>query len=213
MIFPPPRAFPSGTISPVPDHLLLMAVTWRPAYHHDLQTGTNVMLTKTSSFSPFCHRFPSPDLMAATTNSSPHDLGLLLQTCPSNFTAFEQNVLLPFPCSCWWAIHDPGRPDERRGWQANVRSRLSVRARLTSPATNAMAASILDRPSPELGMSKVMTPQMHERGYKKGFAAAVRRGRADGADHSSVHADDHLRVLPTIPSRAVRGGMFRPDHA
>ena len=117
-------------------------------------------------------------LMAGTivfiTNN---DLGLLLQTLPLKFYgSIEQNGLLAIPLFMLVGeVMNRGGLTERLISAANVlvggfRGGLAY----VNLLTNAMAASILGSAIAQISvMSKVMTPQMHARGYKKGFAAAV----------------------------------------
>ena len=106
-----------------------------------------------------------------------NDLGLLLETLPIKFYgSIEQNGLLAIPLFMLVGeVMNRGGLTERLVSAANVlvggfRGGLAY----VNLLTNAMAASILGSAIAQISvMSKVMTPQMHERGYKKGFAAAV----------------------------------------
>ena len=106
-----------------------------------------------------------------------HDLHLLLETLPMKFYgSIEQNGLLAIPLFMLVGeVMNRGGLTERLLSAANVlvggfRGGLAY----VNLLTNAMAASILGSAIAQISvMSKVMTPQMHERGYKKGFAAAV----------------------------------------
>ena len=117
-------------------------------------------------------------LMAGTIVFITHnDLGLLLETLPIKFYgSIEQNGLLAIPLFMLVGeVMNRGGLTERLIDAANVlvggfRGGLAY----VNLLTNAMAASILGSAIAQISvMSKVMTPQMHERGYKKGFAAAV----------------------------------------
>ena len=106
-----------------------------------------------------------------------NDLGLLLETLPMKFYgSIEKNGLLAIPLFMLVGeVMNRGGLTERLISAANVlvggfRGGLAY----VNLLTNAMAASILGSAVAQISvMSKVMTPQMHERGYKKGFAAAV----------------------------------------
>ena len=106
-----------------------------------------------------------------------NDLYALLNTLPMNFYgALEKNGLLAIPMFML-----VGEVMNRAGLTQRLISAANVlvggfRGGLAyvNLLTNAMAAAILGSAIAQIAvMSKVMIPQMHERGYNKGFAAAI----------------------------------------
>ena len=117
-------------------------------------------------------------LMASTiTFIMSADLQLLLQTLPINFYgSLEKNGLLAIPLFMLVGeVMNRGGLTERLIAAADVvvggfRGGLAY----VNLLTNALASSILGSAIAQISvMGKVMIPQMHERGYDKGFAAAV----------------------------------------
>ena len=105
------------------------------------------------------------------------DLQVLLDTVPIQFYgALEKNGLLAIPLFMLVGeVMNRGGLTQRLMSAANVlvggfRGGLAY----VNLLTNAMAASILGSAVAQISvMSKVMIPQMHARGYNKGFAAAI----------------------------------------
>lgn len=106
-----------------------------------------------------------------------NDLHVLLSTLPVKFYgSLEKNGLLAIPLFMLVGeVMNRGGLTQRLVSAANVlvggfRGGLAY----VNLLTNGMAASILGSAIAQISvMGKVMIPQMHERGYKKGFAAAV----------------------------------------
>jgi len=105
------------------------------------------------------------------------DLHVLFETLPINFYgSLEKNGLLAIPLFMLVGeVMNRGGLTQRLISSANVlvggfRGGLAY----VNLLANAMAASILGSAIAQISvMSKVMIPQMHERGYNKGFAASV----------------------------------------
>ncbi|MFZ3047336.1 MAG: TRAP transporter large permease [Desulfatirhabdiaceae bacterium] len=106
-----------------------------------------------------------------------NNLQALLNTLPMNFYgALEKNGLLAIPLFML-----VGEVMNRAGLTQRLISAANVlvggfRGGLAyvNLLTNAMAAAILGSAVAQIAvMSKVMIPQMHQRGYNKGFAAAI----------------------------------------
>ncbi|MCF8106700.1 MAG: TRAP transporter large permease [Desulfohalobiaceae bacterium] len=105
------------------------------------------------------------------------DLQVLLSTLPIKlYGAIEQNGLLAIPLFMLLGeVMNRGGLTKRLVSAANVlvggfRGGLAY----VNLLTNAMAASILGSAIAQISvMGKIMIPQMHQRGYSKGFSAAV----------------------------------------
>ena len=105
------------------------------------------------------------------------DLGVLLQTLPIKFYgSLEKNGLLAIPLFMLVGeVMNRGGLTDRLIAAADVvvggfRGGLAY----VNLLTNAMASSILGSAIAQISvMGKVMIPQMHDRGYSKGFAASV----------------------------------------
>lgn len=106
-----------------------------------------------------------------------YELQVLLGTMPIKFYgSIEKNGLLAIPLFMLVGeVMNRGGLTKRLMAAANIlvggfRGGLAY----VNLLTNAMAASILGSAVAQISvMSKVMIPQMHDRGYKKGFSAAV----------------------------------------
>ena len=137
------------------------------------------MLTLTTFFGLLFLGFPvALTLMAGTiVFITGNDLSVLLETLPIKFYgSLEKNGLLAIPLFMLVGeVMNRGGLTQRLISAANVlvggfRGGLAY----VNLLTNAMAASILGSAIAQISvMGKVMIPQMHKRGYSKGFAAAV----------------------------------------
>lgn len=106
-----------------------------------------------------------------------YDLEALLETMPVNFYgSVEKNGLLAIPLFMLVGeVMNRGGLTIRLMAAANVLvGRFRGGLAYVNLLTNAMAASILGSAVAQIAiMSKVMIPQMHKRGYDKGFSAAL----------------------------------------
>lgn len=106
-----------------------------------------------------------------------YDLSALLETMPVQFYgSIEKNGLLAIPLFMLVGeVMNLGGLTIRLMAAANVLvGRFRGGLAYVNLLTNAMAASILGSAVAQIAvMSKVMIPQMHDRGYDKGFAAAL----------------------------------------
>jgi tripartite ATP-independent transporter DctM subunit len=137
------------------------------------------MLTLIIFFALLLLGFPVALTLIAGTAAFIHesDLSVLLGTMPVQFYgALEKNGLLAIPLFMMVGdVMNRGGLTERLMAAADVlvggfRGGLAY----VNLLTNAMAASILGSAVAQISvMSRVMIPQMKERGYNKGFAAAV----------------------------------------